>query len=270
MVAFFSPALPYVVPTTMIDVIKHLGLTSGLKLCLDAGDISSYDGTSQTWADVSGNSYSFYRGSGSGSDAADPTFNGTAGRQSSSEFFSFDGGDYFTLNQANPTWVDNLHKDNAKVSAVCWLYLGSISASDVNPIFGTSVRSSIIGSGLFINSLGLLAWNATNGSANAYFNGSADAFTAGAWSFAGLSLDEAGNTATFVVNGAATSRGGTYSSPTASNAANVLVVGKLDGVPDDFLESGSRMAGLSVWEGTALTATQLEAIYNATKAKFGH
>ena len=39
---------------SLIDILTALGLTTNLKLCLDAGDSVSYDGTSQDWVDRSG------------------------------------------------------------------------------------------------------------------------------------------------------------------------------------------------------------------------
>ena len=38
----------------LADAIAGLGLGTNLQLCLDAGDIASYDGTSQIWNDRSG------------------------------------------------------------------------------------------------------------------------------------------------------------------------------------------------------------------------
>jgi hypothetical protein len=95
------------------QVIQECGLTSNCKLCLDAGDSSSYDGSSQTWYDLSGNGFDWYCGATSGAEASDPTFNGSAGGKSPSEYWSFDGGDWFVMAVAEPSWINNLHKDNA-------------------------------------------------------------------------------------------------------------------------------------------------------------
>jgi len=96
--------------TSLINEIKNEGLESGLKLCLDAGDINSWPGSGQLWKDLSGNGNHFYLGGGSGADGADPTFNGTPGGLSQNEYFSVAGGDYFTLAQANPQWVKDLFR----------------------------------------------------------------------------------------------------------------------------------------------------------------
>src|SRR5690349_1915490 len=109
--------------TKFLTVIQQLGLTTGLKLCLDAGDSASVAvGSQAKWLDVAGNGYDFYRGSSAAGDAAEPTFNGTPGNLSASEYFSSDGGDNFTYDSANESWMDNLHKDGAKFTICCWIW----------------------------------------------------------------------------------------------------------------------------------------------------
>ena len=99
--------------TELITTIRRCGLTTGLKLCLDKGDANSY-ASGQSWLDVSGNGYDFFLGATGGAEASDPTSNGTAGGRSPEEYWSFDGVQFFRLASANPTWVNNFHKDNAK------------------------------------------------------------------------------------------------------------------------------------------------------------
>ena len=64
---------------------------------LDAGDADSYSGSGQIWSDLSVEGNDFYLGATSSSQASDPTFNGAAGGESSGEYFSLDGGDWFTV-----------------------------------------------------------------------------------------------------------------------------------------------------------------------------
>lgn len=93
----------------LFQTISRLGLTTSLNVCLDAGASESTNGTSQTWTDLSGSGNNYFRGTTSGVDATDPTFNGTAGNLSSSEFFSNDGGDKFAPT-ATQSFSDNWHK----------------------------------------------------------------------------------------------------------------------------------------------------------------
>lgn len=94
---------------SLIKILMSLSLTTSLIACWDAGDSDSWPGSGQSWLDVSGNGHDIQRGSGSGSDSADPTFNGTPGNLSESEYWTSDGGDYFTMASKTfaSTWLDS-------------------------------------------------------------------------------------------------------------------------------------------------------------------
>jgi hypothetical protein len=262
---------PYAFPPgTALSAVQRLGLTNGLKLCLDAGDINSYSGSGQVWSDTSGNAYHFNRGTGSGSDSADPTFNGTAGRQSSAEYWSFDGGDYFTLGQSNPTWVNNLHKNDALFSIAGWIWIASTGSQQ--GILATSIVTDQVGAGFYVSSTGLLRWSVVRGTAEAeaFLIGGLSVATAG-WHFVGISLNEAAgsNGAIMQVDGTQESLTSTYSSPSSSNASNTIKVGRADStLSENNFRSGGRIPNIEAWEGVALSAQNLTDLYNATKGKF--
>jgi len=94
------------------EIIRGLSLDTNLKLCLDAGEGDSYT-SGQSWLDLAGSGYDFFLGQDGSSDSTDPTFNGVANTMTSSEYWSFDGGDYFTYDTTNETWMENLHKAGA-------------------------------------------------------------------------------------------------------------------------------------------------------------
>lgn len=264
----FSPPFIPVGGTSLINELSNLGLLTNLKLCLDAGDLNSYDGSSQVWKDQSGGAFDFNRGSGSGSDAADPTFNGTAGRQSSGEYFSFDGGDRLTLGQANPAWVSNLHKDNAKLSICAWFYTPNIVTGVAEWIFGTTPPATGIGVLFGMGDLkdGDLAFAQLNGASLGLLSSTAT-LNSGAWNFVAASVDEGATSGILQINGTQETKTYSYTSPSASAATSVAQVGASNSTA--ALRSGDRLASFAVWEGVALNAVQLMAIYNATKGKFG-
>jgi hypothetical protein len=280
---FFVPSPPYVVPTTMIDVIKHLGLTSGLKLCLDAGDANSYSGSGQVWSDLSGGGYHFNRGADSSAGSDDPTFNGVAGRQSASEYWSFDGGDEFRLAQSNPTWIENLHKNNAKYTFAAWVYVkGGV---ETQTIFATADSTADVGcfipivrlDGQYFFELVVNNANANGSNTTAFHpfsgigNGSENPLSLDAWNFISLSYDEPSGVLIFWVNN--TTRevtGSPYVNPSSAAATFVARMGMDTASPSlDPVVSGTRFNSVAMWD-TALTAAQLSSLYNATKAKFGH
>lgn len=93
-------------------------VTANLLTHLDAGDILSYAG-SGNFLDLTANSYDFYLGNGPASTSVDPTFNGTPGGKSASEYFSLDGGDYFRALAAG--WNAPLHKNGRSGTLEIWL-----------------------------------------------------------------------------------------------------------------------------------------------------
>lgn len=254
-------------PGTMLSAIERLGLTSGLQICLDASDINSYSGAGQSWLDTSGNAYDFFRGTTSASQSTDPTFNGSAGAQSSSEYWSFDGGDFFTLNQSNPAWVNNIHKNNAAVTLAAWVYPGSLGADQ--GLGGTSSLSAVPSFNWLIQDDGRVGVNVLNETTITYEHDTTQTISAGAWSFVAMALDEAGNAGRAQVNSVAEAFSCTYGAPSSASAGNVLQVAAQGLSADGALRSGGRMAATMMWNA-ALSATQLSDLYNATKAKFGH
>lgn len=108
---------PYVYPTILRD---------GLQLHLDAGDIASWPGSGQTWNDIAGNGFQFHLGSGSGADSADPTFNGSPGGHSAAEYWSFDGGDYFTQAAAySGSLMRSIGRTDQPFTVEAWLWRGA-------------------------------------------------------------------------------------------------------------------------------------------------
>jgi len=83
---------------------------------LDATLNKSYDGSSQTWANLvnapadgsSKTQYDFHLGTTSSVESSDPTFNGSAG--SKAAYWSYDGGDVQTAKNSNTAFLEALHK----------------------------------------------------------------------------------------------------------------------------------------------------------------
>lgn len=253
---------------TLIDVITSASLTTNLQLCLDAGDSGSYNAAVQTdkWLDRSGNGYDFYRGSGTGSDAADPTFNGAAGYPSS--FWSFDGGDYFTYDAANETWMQNLHKNSAAFSVVIFSY----GASTSNLYFLGDVGTPGTGMRMFkLAGIGP-AIGVYNAGSNVLLKQAASDYSTG-WHMQAWVIDEAaGAGGSFCyTDGAYNQIGGsdtfdaTYSSPSAGSATNTFQIASLGGSVN---MTGSDMACVAIWS-SALTKANMDTIWAAMRVRFG-
>lgn len=255
-----------------MQVAQRLGLTGSLKLALDAADAASYS-SGQKWLDLSGGGYDFLLGTTSGADATDPTFNGTAGRLSSAEYFSTDGGDVLTYDAANESWMNNIHKDNAKFTVAFWYYyaIGAVAKA----IIGTDAGvTSNVGFDIFFtaaaNSIRFRAHQGGGVSPALDFNpGSPVVLNVGAWNFCAISVDETNATdgAKAVVNGNIDTAAGTYTSPSAAGATHTLQI-MAEGNNTLPLGSGDRVAMLWAWEGKALSFGELMALREATRGRF--
>lgn len=250
-------------PRSALQTIQMLGLTTGLQLCLDAGDSVSYSGSGQTWSDRSGNGYDFLRGTTSSSQASDPTFNGTAGQLSKNEYWSFDGGDWFTLGQANPTWVNNIHKNNAVFAVAGWAY--STNPATNFDLCGTSAP----GVGFFMNfrTSGVLRLAVRDSSEAFLLADTTETIADETWTFFAARVDEATAAGLVQLNGEQETFTSTYSSPSSSNASTTMRIASLG--DDPVQPAGSRLAMFNAWEGTIPTAAKLLDFYNLTRGRFG-
>lgn len=260
---------------SLYQIISSLGLTTNLKICLDAGDSASYNPSVQTisWLNTSGTGYNFWRGNTSSAASDDPTFNGSAGGLSSSEYWSVDGGDFFssTNRTAVPTWISNQHKNNALFSFACTFYM----TSSTSPI-----GMFLTASGLASNQPGIIITTDTSrkfvfsvrgASGNVFSLTSTTAFNATAWNVAQLSIDEANNAYILNINGTVETGTCTYTSPDANDVfafPRIGITGYAANTPNTFAPTGTRYAEIAFFD-TALTSTNLTNIYNKIKGRFG-
>lgn len=252
------------------EIIDGLGLGSNLKLCLDAGDGTSLPAASTKWVDLSGNGYDFFRGTTAGADATDPTINGSAGGLSSSEYLSFDGGDYLRYDAANEAWMNNLHKDSASFWFVGWVYI--VAAASNIRLFGTNNNDlADIGIRFTYTAADVLSLQVSNGSGVTVRNAGSGASlipTAGAWQFLCLSVDEATAFGRLGKDGVYVSFTSTYTSPSAAAADWTMEIAAA-GNGNVPVPSGTRFAMVAMGEGGYLTEAQMTAIYTATRGRFG-
>lgn len=265
-----SMIMPFFMPgsanDSLITALTKLGLLTNLRLALDAGDRNSYV-SGQSWLDTSGNGYDFFLGATGGSESSDPTFNGVAGHLSSGEYFGMDGGDFFRYDTTNETWMQNIHKDNAKYTILAW----------VLPVFGSNHvvlgnNGGAVGSGVGFHfgfqSDDKLFMRVANGGAGALGGTSTIGGNNGAWNFIGVSVDEGVTTGTYQINGTQQSFTSTYTSPSAGSASFTTEVGAR-GNGSTPMPNGSRIAMEAVWEGVTLSTTQMTSVFTATRARFG-
>lgn len=259
--------------TSFYNTLTNLGLLSNLKICLDAADLNSYDGSAQTWKDLSGNGNHFYRGATSSGGSDDPTFNGVAGRESLNEYFSYDGGDFFTLSVANPSWLNAAHKAGGKLSMAQWVYTALVTSpttqavgqsGDVGATSGavevTSIQATAMKPGLgILNDAGI-----------AYTKSPTGLYATNTWNFFAVAYDFSTGTVSLNLNGTAenfTSQ--SLSTPSTGDATGAMQIGNDGSGGGSIYElTGSRIGEYAMWSA-ALSAAQLAALFTARRGKYG-
>jgi len=244
--------------TSWKGIIDTSGVGTNLVLCLDAGNADSYT-SGQKWLDQTANGYDFDLGAGSGASTDDPTYNGTPGDESATEFWSFDGGDLFTYDTTNETWMNDMHQDSASFTIGGWFYPGT-TADDHN-WFGTGAGISGIAVKTFAS--GTSRINVYNSSTSILEETSTAAIADSAWHFFLLTIDEAAGTGFWYFDGAEETFTSTYGTADTGASANPMEIGGRpgSGSPDKLL-SGDRMAGFFAWD-TALTVAEADTLWTA-------
>jgi hypothetical protein len=251
-----------------VKTIRTAGLDTNLVCCLDAGAQDSYDGTSQTWYDQTENGNNFYLGDDSGVQGTDVSFQGTAGAESSNEYFVSNSGRRLTEVKASSVF-DSFHKDGAQFTMAFVAYCTGDSAFS---LFGNSATQTVAVTGVHL----YVPNNATYQHLNlSVFNGStrivevtsANQFVAvNTWQLLVYSYNETtgqghwrngNNTETFSVS---------YSSPSSGAPearAQLFAGGNGQGGSND----GSRLAGFFAWD-RSLSISETQTLYNSLLGRY--
>jgi len=259
---------------TLIDAITISGLTSGLKICLDAGDHLSYT-SGEKWLDRSGNGNDYFLGPDA-TTTANPTFNGGPGGASIAEYWSFNGSQYFRMDSTVPSWVSNLHKDGAKFSWMAAVYFGS----SFDGVLWSSRRTSPAYPGMvsFFPTSGRPSIAGLTDGGETLINGIADnPLSLGQWYIVGGSIEETGGIASFLyrnggydpMDGGQNAWNGAYSSSPTIDTNKLDIAGSSPGSGDALFPTGSRLAFFAFWEGLKLTKIQMDSIYSLLRGRFG-
>jgi hypothetical protein len=249
--------------TSALAIAHSLGLRGTLKICLDCRDSRSDNDGSQI-LDLSGNGHDFNRGDNVTSTTY-PTFTGTA--NSRTAYRAFDAGDYLTLETANPSWVNDLHKANGAY----WVAAGLYHATDTGAILGTNGTSLGAATGInaTISAGDALVVRARNAGSLVLSATSTALLTENAWNFVAWTVNSAaGASGGFLqINAAAETFDATYTSPAAGDATTTLNIGALGGgaVP---LGAGDRLAFILIGTG-GKTAAQLTSMFRAYRRGLG-
>lgn len=204
-------------------------VTSGLVLCLDAGNTKSYPGSGSSWTDLSGN--------------------GNTGTLNNSPVFSSNNGGYLTFNGTNQfvSFANSSTLANAATTIEMWINTTSVGIT-YQLLYG-----SVNYPKFYLNTANLSYYNVT-----LYTGGT---ISASAWYQIVLVSNSA--ISSFYTNGALN---GTGTGVSWSTTASTTTIGK-DPASSGQYFSGN--IGLVRVYNTALTSDQILQNYNALRGRFG-
>ena len=253
---------------SFLGLLTAEGHDANVLAALDAGDINSTDGSSQTWTDPSLNGGDFYRGTDGTSEGSDPTHNGTPGGLSESEYWSFDGGDYFT--EAADDWGDHPMSKNS--AAYTWVFVCEIAdLSNYWFFFGNVGGSGAAELGLYFDTtittgtMDLVVRRNNSPAGNAIVASSTANITAAQMQFIAISVDEASGAGHFYVDGAEETFTSTYSSPNASSSVTPMTLCFSQQLSSSFWPSGSKLWGTCILD-KGLSVAEMDSLYASFSA----
>ena len=217
-------------------------ITNGLVLCLDAGNTKSYPGSGTTWTDLSGN----------GNNGS--LVNGVGYNSGNLGSLSFDGTN-------DEVFVNNSPSINfsgtQQYTALVWAY----------PLLGGTTWHGLISKGnsqqyaLTINSPNAYLHYETNQGGISALNSSASSVVANTWQFFGMRFDGTNKTIWKNANIIATQSATTLNS--TSNTEQLRI-----GEGNNGEQFGGNIAQVSIYN-RALTASEIQQNFNATRSRFG-
>lgn len=247
-------------PKFLHGIIKEVLGSTNLNFVLDAADLTSYDGSSQTWTDVVGGN-NMFRGTTSGADASDPTFNGTAGQPTESTYFSVDGGDWFKETAAH-TFDDNWHKNNGAFTVLAVVYM--TNTATIRGIWSNGAIGVSPGVNLRVSATETVTLRHSTADATVEALVSAATVPTDAWSMLAMTFDEATTAASIIIN--ATAEAFVPTASTATAASGNIRIGAESDTPDQPMASGERIACVAGWS-TKVSDANIALIYNRLKSR---
>lgn len=252
---------------SLAGALGRLGLTSGLLVCLDAGDIRSYGGSGQVWSNLAPNAGTdFFLGTTGSVDAGDPVFNGTAGALSDAEYFELDFGDKFIESAAG--WgADEFVKDGYAYTVAAVIFVPAPRARTLNVLtVGTGPPYTRFGITTSDQLTFFVDPSSAAGSVN-QFSGTGVTIAGGSWNFVAMTaVDVNANDSLFQANGSSISVNCNNPQGNTAPAAGPAVIGAFaNGLQE--VEDGTRFGAVLVWD-RALSQSELTSLYGEIKSRW--
>lgn len=252
-----------------MGAISGVGFTTGLAVCVDAGDFQSYSNiSSQSWVNRSTAASSFFLGVAATASAGDPTFNGPIGYLPA--YWSVNGSQAFTGFNIGAVL------GHQPASNPAWSVFGLIYRTS-GP--GMMCANTTAAAGVRINLSGGTMLLSVQGTAGALRLGQSGdtAVSSGAWHFIGVSITEGQGASGgfFYLDGnynqvaGASNFNATISGDNAE-AAGQLAIGADGGVSvlQNTLANGSLVSCFAAWT-RALAKSEFDTLRALMRGRFG-
>lgn len=228
-------------------------LSSVISSCvmdLDATLSASYPGSGETWSNLiaspaDGSAQTdndFYLGADGTADGANPTFNGSANDPAA--YWSFDGGDYFSLKTgANTTFINALHKTTG---GTAWTMVAAYRQSGTAAAFFGTADSSVAKGipGVYVSGSDLIIVQFGD-SGTTFESGLTDQMTDGN-DYLIIASYNGSDTYNYWLNSATSSDSDDASySATSDNAAGIMRIGRAN--TSTHMPNGSRLYHFSLY-----------------------
>jgi hypothetical protein len=249
----------------LLDIINELGLSTGLIWCNDAADTRSYDGSSQTWTDMSSSTGDFWRGDDSGA-ASDPVFVGTAGVADEGTYFRMDGAADFFVGKTNgepPTHL--LARDGETASMLFIWYNANATSSDA--LWATDTGGGSVWT-IWLTASGgsdrMSLRHATDNAGSIATETSTTNISRDAWHMLGLNYDEPNTRLDWIVDSTTEADETTSASTRTSTTALQSNIGT--DVGGNTVPDGTRIMCGAIWNTNIGTAA-FASIYSRLKTR---
>ena len=254
--------------------LSSLGETDNQELAWLPGYLSSYTAGSRMILNsvaspatgVASDVYTLHYGTDLHTATEFPTFTGTPGDESSSEYLLFDGGNALTALES--TFMKSIVQDNAAWSLIFAMFVVLEAGSDNPSIFNSNNTSYRKGAGLTMSPSEIITLQIMHDGGVACQVSHGTTLTAG-WHTFGLSIGEAATTGHIMIDGVSESFTSTYSSPT-STAEGILNIGCFgsDVSGAATLPNTWRMGDIIMWNAE-IGSTALDAASAVLETKYG-
>lgn len=277
---------------TIHDILTNLGLLTNLQGCWDAGDVACYDGSGTVVTNRAGGGVNLNLVGGA-------AHAGTPGGRSGREYFATGAPADKLQYTAMPAWAD-WSRQNASFTAAAWVlprlngsaaglqHLGSNYLAGTSAGYWSGLAATVDAAG------GLVSLAGCYGASNSYAYWTqrnlapAPIIRLNCWNFIAISIAEA------VAGGSYHYANGQYVPIDFKGAPGGTSISPSDTITADYIAGPvgyeqpnywcgatdaegrkSRIGAILHWANTtgasaALTKAQLDQIYNATKARYGH